>query len=243
MPSALILGASSDMALAIARTFGAGGYDLILCGRKVSRLAPMQSDLEIRFGVRAFLAEFDAEDPGSHQAFYDSLGQRPDVAICVMGFMPGEKPAEQDWKTVERTILVNYTGAVSILNLIAADFASIGKGTIVGISSVAGLRGRQSNYIYGSAKAGFLTYLSGLRNRLYPMGIHVVTVLPGFVRTRMTENLPLPPLLTAEPAEVGKAVFQAVKQKKNLIYVRWFWRWIMLLIRLIPESRFKKMKL
>ncbi len=243
MPSALILGASSDIAVAIARTFAASGYDLILCGRKTNRFAPMQSDLEIRFGVRASLAEFDAEDPASHRTFYESLGKRPDVAICVIGYMTEEKLAEQDWKTAEKTIQVNFTGAVSILNLIAEDFASAGKGTIVGISSVAGLRGRQSNYIYGSAKAGFLTYLSGLRNRLFPLGVHVVTVLPGFVRTRMTENLSLPPLLTAEPAEVGKAVFQAVKQKKNRIYVRWFWRWIMLLIRLIPESRFKKMKL
>jgi short-subunit dehydrogenase len=113
----------------------------------------------------------------------------------------------------------------------------------VGISSVAGNRGRQSNYIYGSAKAGFTAYLSGLRNKLYHSKVHVLTVLPGFVNTRMTENLNLPKLLTAQPDEVGAAIYKAVKNKKDVLYVKWFWRWIMLIITSIPESMFKKRKL
>src|SRR5690606_12784913 len=116
-------------------------------------------------------------------------------------------------------------------------------GTIVGISSVAGERGRQSNYLYGSAKAGFTAYLSGLRNALFSDNVHVVTVLPGFVYTKMTENLNLPKLLTAQPSEVADAIYAAVQKKKNTIYVRWFWKWIMLIIKCIPEFIFKKLKL
>jgi short-subunit dehydrogenase len=117
------------------------------------------------------------------------------------------------------------------------------QGVIVGISSVAGERGRQSNYIYGSAKAGFTAYLSGLRNRLQKENVHVLTVLPGFVYTKMTENLKLPKPLTAAPEEVGVAVYNGVVKRKNVVYVRWMWRWIMLIIKLVPESMFKKLKL
>ncbi|HEY2727571.1 MAG TPA: SDR family NAD(P)-dependent oxidoreductase, partial [Parafilimonas sp.] len=116
-------------------------------------------------------------------------------------------------------------------------------GTIVGISSVAGERGRQSNYIYGSAKAGFTAYLSGLRNRLYHDNVHVLTVLPGFVNTKMTAELNLSPLLTASPEQVADAVETAIRKKKNVIYVKWFWKWIMKIIKNIPEGMFKKKKL
>ncbi|PWT97795.1 MAG: short-chain dehydrogenase, partial [Bacteroidetes bacterium] len=142
-----------------------------------------------------------------------------------------------------KTINTNYTGAVSVLNVIANDFAARKQGVIVGISSVAGERGRQSNYIYGSAKSGFTAYLSGLRNRMFHYGVHVVSVLPGFVYTRMTEHLQLPKLLTAQPEDVADSVYKAVVKKKNIVYVKWFWKWIMLIIRSIPESMFKKRKL
>ena len=108
---------------------------------------------------------------------------------------------------------------------------------------MAGERGRQSNYLYGSAKAGFTAYLSGLRNRLFREGVHVTTIQPGFVYTRMTENLKLPALLTAKPEDVAATVYSAVKNKKNVVYVKWFWRWIMLIIKSIPEFMFKKLKL
>ena len=118
-----------------------------------------------------------------------------------------------------------------------------GQGTIVGISSVAGNRGRQSNYIYGSAKAALTAYLSGLRNKMYHHKVHVLTVLPGFVNTKMTEHLKLPKPLTAQPEEVANAVYDGVKKKKNIIYVKWFWRSIMTIITSIPEPMFKKKKL
>lgn len=243
MPTLLILGATSDMATAIARKFAAGGYDVQLAARNAGRLAPLQSDLVIRYSVGCTLHEFDATQPATHKAFLDSLPALPDVSICVFGYLGDQQKAESDWSECERILQVNYVGAVSILNLIAAAYAARHQGVIVGISSVAGERGRQSNYFYGSAKAGFTAYLSGLRNRLFHQQVHVLSVQPGFVYTRMTENMPLPRPLTATPETVAGVVYQAVRTKKNVVYVKWFWRWIMAVIRSIPEPVFKKLKL
>lgn len=243
MPTVLILGAASDMAVAIAGKFAAEGYDLQLAARKVERLQPLQSDLSIRFQRSVTLLEFDALDFASHHIFFHAIANKPDVAVCVFGYLGDNETAMASWVEAEKIIHTNYTGAVSILNVIGQYFAAQKKGAIVGISSVAGERGRQSNYIYGSAKAGFTAYLSGLRNRLFREGVHVVSVQPGFVYTRMTENLQLPPLLTAKPEQVAAVVYGAVAKKKNIVYVKWFWRWIMCIIRSIPEFMFKKLKL
>lgn len=243
MPTVLLLGAASDMSVAIARKFAKEGYNLQLAARNVQRLKPMQSDISIRHQSTCDLVEFDALNFQSHASFFQNLSTKPDVVICVFGYLGENETARQDWKEAEKIINSNYTGAVSILNIAANYFLEQKKGTIVGISSVAGERGRQSNYIYGSAKAGFTAYLSGLRNRMFREGVHVATIQPGFVYTRMTENLKLPPLLTAKPEDVANTVYSAVKNKKNIVYVKWFWRWIMLIIKSIPEFMFKKLKL
>jgi len=243
MPTVLILGAGSDIAVAIARKFAAAGYDIQLAARNPDKLTPLQSDLSIRSSVSATLHAFDAEAPDSHAAFFDGLAVKPDTTICVFGYLGKQQLAETDWKECQRIIMVNYTGAVSILNIVAEYYAQQGKGTIVGISSVAGERGRMSNYFYGSAKAGFTAYLSGLRNRLFHQGVHVLSVQPGFVYTRMTEGMPLPKPLTATPELVAQAVYKATLAKKNVIFVKGWWKWIMLIIRNIPEPIFKKMKL
>jgi len=243
MPSVLILGASSDMAASLAKTYASHGYDLQLASRRTSRLTPMQSDLAIRYGVACTLHEFDALDFDGHKAFFDALPAVPDVTICVFGLLGDNEKAEKDWAECKTILDSNYTGAISILNIAASRCEARGHGLIIGISSVAGERGRQSNYLYGSAKAGFTAYLSGLRNRLYHKNIHVLTVKPGFVYTRMTEGMPLSPLLTATPDKVAQAIYTAAVRKKNVIYVKWFWRWIMLIIKSIPEFLFKKLKL
>ena len=243
MPSLLLLGATSDMAAALARKFASTGHDVQLAARNAHRLEPLRSDLTIRYGITPTLLEFDARGFDSHAAFWKALPVKPDITICVFGYLGDETRGESDWTECRNILEVNYVGAISILNIIADDYIALGKGTIVGISSVAGERGRQSNYLYGSAKAGFTAYLSGLRNRLFPKGIHVLTVKPGFVYTRMTEDLTLPPLLTATPEGVAAAIHKAVEKKKNVIYVKWFWRWIMLIIKCIPEPMFKKLKL
>lgn len=243
MPTALILGATSDMAVAIARKLAAEGYSLQLAARDHHRLQPLQSDLQVRYSVSCSLYEFDASSTASHASFFNNLAEKPAVTICVFGYMSDNEKALHNWAEAEKMIVTNYTGAVSILNIIGAYYASRKEGVIAGISSVAGERGRQSNFIYGSAKAGFTAYLSGLRNWLFHSNVHVASIQPGFVYTRMTEHLKLPGLLTAHPAQVADAVYQAIVKKKNVVYVKWFWRWIMLIIRCIPEFMFKKLKL
>lgn len=243
MSKVLILGATSDMAIALAHKFGSAGYDLQLASRRKEALSSLQKDLEIRYQVSVHTYNFDATDFDSHTAFYQSLEEKPEIVICVFGYLGEQEVAAKDWQESKKILDTNYTGAVSILNIIANDFEEKKRGTIVGISSVAGERGRQSNYLYGSAKAGFSAYLSGLRNRLFKSKVHVVTVKPGFVDTSMTKHLDLPKPLTATPEQVAHRIYAAVKKRKNIIYVLLVWKIIMLAIKLIPESIFKRMKL
>lgn len=243
MPTVLMLGATSDMAVAIARKYASENYAIQLAARKPEQLYALQQDLQIRSGTTVTTHAFDAMDFESHTAFYQQLPVKPDVVICVFGYLGDQEMAQSNWPEASRILHTNYTGAVSILNAVAEDMAARRSGTIVGISSVAGDRGRMSNYLYGSAKAGFTAYLSGLRNRLFHTGVHVMSVQPGFVNTRMTEGLTLPPLLTAQPDEVAKDIFSGATAKKNVIYTKWFWRYIMFIIRNIPEFIFKKLKL
>lgn len=231
------------MAIAIAEKFASEGYNIQLAARNVARLEPLQSDLAIKYSSRVSIHEFDALAYDTHNSFFEELEPKPDVTICVFGFLGENEKAVDDWAQATRIINTNYTGAISILNIVARYYASRKEGVIAGISSVAGERGRQSNYLYGSAKAGFTAYLSGLRNRLYHKGVHVVTIQPGFVYTKMTENIALPKLLTARTEEVAEAVYGGVKKKRNVVFVKWFWRYIMMIIKNIPEFVFKKLKL
>jgi decaprenylphospho-beta-D-erythro-pentofuranosid-2-ulose 2-reductase len=243
MPTVLVLGATSDIGFAIARRFAAEKYSIQLASRNTEQLQTFESDITIRYGVPCSVHAFDAAKFETHSLFYERLPVKPEVTVYVIGYMNDNDTVIREWDESLKTINANYTGAVSILNIIAEDYARKKAGTIIGISSVAGNRGRQSNYIYGSAKAAFTAYLSGLRNKMYHDGVHVVTVIPGFVYTKMTEHLQLPKLLTAKPEEVANAVYNGFKGKKNVVYVKWFWRWIMMIITSVPESMFKKKKL
>ncbi len=243
MSTVLILGATSDIGVAIARKFAQSGYNIQLTAREVGAIASTNSDLAIRYNVSCSVHEFDAANSNMHETFFQGLYPKPDITVYVIGYMGSDDEPLKPLKETRAIIDSNYSGAVSILNIIAKYYAAEKKGTIIGISSVAGERGRQSNFIYGSAKAAFSTYLSGLRNYLYPFNVHVVTVKPGFVYTKMTNHLQLPGLLTATPELVGQCVYNASKNKKNVVYVKWMWRWIMQIIKLIPEPIFKKMKL
>lgn len=239
----LILGGTSDVAVALAAKFAKEGYSISLAGRDLDRLNIISADLHIRYNSMVDFYRFDALDFESHQPFYDELKIKPDIAICVFGLLGDQSTAQRNWSECAMIIDSNYTGAVSILSIIANDFEARKFGTIIGISSVAGDRGRQSNYLYGSAKAGFTTYLSGLRNRLFKSGVHVLTVKPGFMKTRMIEGLKTPGPLTANPEKVADVVYSATAKRRNEIYVLWMWRYIMLIIRLIPEMIFKKLNL
>ena len=239
----LILGARSDIAMAAAHRFAKAGYDIQLAARNSESLGTDKSDIELRYEVAVTLHSFDALNIGSHERFVDDLPQLPAVAVCAVGYMGQQAENERDVQAAAQVMRSNFEGPASILGVLANRFEQRGSGTLVGISSVAGERGRATNYVYGSAKAGFTAFLSGLRNRLTKKGVHVVTVLPGFVATKMTEDMDLPAKLTAQPDEVGTAVFNAAQKKQNIIYVKSIWCLIMMVIRNIPERIFKRMKI
>jgi len=237
----LIIGAKSDIAKAVAREYAANGYDLYLAARGVDSLDDFATDLKIRYQAAIKPLELDILDYESHQRFYESLDPEPEAVLLAVGYLGVQEEAQRDFTETETIIDTNYSGPVNLLNYIANAFQARKDGTIIGISSVAGDRGRKSNYIYGSAKAAFSTYLSGLRNRLYDYNVHVMTVKPGFVATSMTKDMDLPEKLTAQPEEVAKIIFKAHEKKKNIVYIKWFWYWIMTIIKAIPEFQFKKM--
>ncbi|WP_010142078.1 SDR family oxidoreductase [Oceanicola sp. S124] len=239
----LILGGRSDIGLAIAHAFAAESHPIMLAARNAQGLELQGKDLSLRHRVEVSLHEFDALALDSHEAFVTGLEPRPGVVVCAIGLLGDQQEDERDLAAAVRVMRTNFEGPASVLGHVANRFAAEGEGVIVGISSVAGDRGRGSNYIYGSAKAGFTAYLAGLRNRLAGEGVHVLTVKPGFVATAMTEGLDLPAPLTAAPGEVSAAVLRAVAKKRNVIYTRPVWRLIMGVIRAIPEPIFKKLSL
>lgn len=239
----LILGARSDIGKAVAHKFASLGYPVQLAARNVDNLEADKTDIEFRHNVTVTLHEFDALAIETHESFIGALPQLPWVTVCAVGLMGQQAESECDIEAASRVMRSNYEGPVSILAVLANHFEERGSGTIVGISSVAGERGRATNYVYGSAKAGFTAFLSGLRNRLVKRGVHVMTVLPGFVATQMTEGMDLPAKVTAQPNEVADAIARAVERKKDVIYVLSVWRLIMFIIRNIPERVFKGAKI
>ena len=243
MSYVLIIGAKSDIAKALAREYAKHGYDLYLAGRNIGEIEELANDIRIRTQRNVKLVELDVLDYASHQAFYENLEEKPLGVISAVGYLGNQKKAQSDFNEAKKIIDTNYTGLVSLLNIIADDFEKRRTGFIVGISSVAGDRGRKSNYIYGSAKSAFTAYLSGLRNRLYDAQVHVMTVKPGFVVTKMTKNMELPEKLTAQPEEVALDIYNAQQKGKNILYTKWIWKWIMIIIKIIPEWQFKKMNI
>lgn len=240
----LILGANADTGQALAHKFAQEGYHLILAVRQITGYQErMKADLAIRYGISVTHVCFDAERYEGHAQMWDALPAMPDVVIVVFGYLGNQAKAMEDFEEAYRIIQANYIGQVSLLNHYVRRIRGQKKATIIGISSVAGERGRKSNYLYGSAKAAFSTYLSGLRNDLYVDGIHVMTVKPGFMKTRMLGDLPTPKLLTASTEYVADAIYKAFIQKKDVIYLFPIWRWIMFVIRNIPEFIFKKLTL
>lgn len=242
MSQILILGATSDIATAVAHQFARNKFDVVVGGRNIEQLNKLAADIKIRHNVNTAAVRFDAAEFEKH-AELDAQIAKSDVVLCAFGYLGDQATSRTTWSESYNVITSNFTGAVSILNRVGEIFRERKHGSIIGISSVAGERGRGSNYIYGSSKAGFTAYLSGLRNYLTSFGVHVLTVQPGFVKTKMTEGLPLPKPVTAMPENVALDIFNAYKKKKNVIYTLWMWRWIMLIIKSIPEGIFKKLKL
>ncbi len=237
--SVLILGATSRIARELANRYAERGQAVFVAARDTDEAERIAADLRVRHGAQAVAGGFDATDFDGHAAFVDDVAAAVgpiDVAVVAFGDM-GDGGDD-----VRRVIEVNFTGAASICEALAAHMAPRGTGCIIGISSVAGDRGRQSNYLYGSAKGGFTLYLQGLRNRLFKQGVHVMTVKLGFVDTRMTFGMETG-IPIASPAQVSRAVVAAAERKVDAFYYPHFWRGIMTVIRAVPEKVFKRLSL
>lgn len=240
----LVLGATSAIARATAEAFAARGDALYLASRDEGELRRIASDLRLRYGVEVHYGRFDAEMTDTHEAFFKSViaaVSNLSGVVLAFGYL-GDQLAARDFSVGGKVIAANFTGAASILSSCANYFEPLQRGFIIGIASVAGDRGRQSNYVYGASKGALSLYLQGLRNRLYPSGVRVITIKPGFVDTAMTYGLP-GLFLVASPQNVGKQIVAALGKSADVVYLPWFWRYIMIIIKCIPEPIFKRMKL
>jgi NAD(P)-dependent dehydrogenase (short-subunit alcohol dehydrogenase family) len=239
----LVLGGTSDIGRATAMAFAEHGWTVQLAGREEEALRREADDIAVRSGAKVSTHRFDALDTAAFSVFVDGLPVLPNTVLCVLGVLGDQHRAESDVDHARLIIRSNYEAPLLILAEFANRFSARGSGTIIGVSSVAGDRGRASNYVYGSAKAGFTAFLSGLRNRLAKRGVHVVTVKPGFVRTRMTQGLTLPAPLVADPNELGERIRQAAVNRRNIIHSQFVWWPVMAIIHAIPETIFKRLSL
>lgn len=245
-PVVLLLGATTGIGRAVAAAFARRGYEVIVTGRSLPEAARTAQDLAIRYGIAARGDMFDAREPNHHRAFFagivEQAGDRLHGVVAAFGILGDQAIAEQD--PTEAAILVEtcFTGMVTILGEAANWFEPRRRGFLVAVGSVAGDRGRRSNYIYGAAKAGLETFMAGLRHRLGPSGVTVITIKPGPVDTGMMWGLP-GRRRAANPTSVGERIVRAIERRQPVVYVPWFWRWIMLVIRLLPEPVFRRMRL
>ncbi len=246
MSKVLIFGATSAIAQATARILAARGDALILVGRSEEKLKAVADDLLVRGAERVDFTTVAAGEFAKHEPLigtvYEMLGGM-DTVLIAHGVLPDQEACQKDYEDAETSLQTNFMSVVSLLTPIANRFEEQKHGCIAVISSVAGDRGRGSNYVYGTAKAGVSTFLSGLRNRLCKSGVAVVDIRPGFVDTPMTAEFDKKGLLWASPETIAKGIVKAIDKRKDVVYLPFFWRWIMLIIRCIPERIFKKLGL
>ncbi|MFM8331948.1 MAG: SDR family oxidoreductase [Candidatus Methylumidiphilus sp.] len=245
MQKILIVGATSAIAEATARLFATHGDRLYLLARSIESLEVIARDLKIRGAESVSFARFEANDFDRHKTLLDEAVNKLDgidVALIAHGSLPDQKACEQDFQQALKELNTNAISVISLLTHLGNHFEAQKHGTIAVISSVAGDRGRQSNYVYGTAKGALTIFLQGLRNRLHKSGVQVLTVKPGFVDTPMTADFLKGPLW-AKPEKAAADIFKVVSTYKDEIYTPWFWQVIMLAIKSIPESIFKRLSL
>ena len=245
MKKILIIGATSGIAEACARIWAQRGDSLFLAARHAGQLQAVAADLGTRGAPRVGTRVFDARCSAEHAALLadaaDTLGGL-DVVLIAHGTLTDQRRAQRDVSYALEELATNGISVVSLMEHAAALLESRGQGVIAVISSVAGDRGRQSNYAYGSAKALVSAYASGLRQRLFKKGVAVLTIKPGFVSTPMTAHLPQGPLW-AQPERVARDITRAIDRRRAVLYTPGFWRLIMLVIKHLPEWVFKRISL
>lgn len=240
----IILGASSTLARALMQKLAESGAGLVLAGRRMDDLQASASDALARGAARAEPVAFDARDPDSFQPVIDRALDQPGQINCAVfvGSMPPQAEIDADPGLLDGVIADSFTGPARFLQMLGPHLEARGSGTVVGVGSVAGDRGRIGNYVYGGAKGGFATYLSGLRNRLGRSGVHVLTVKPGPVDTAMTQGMADLPFMST-PDAVADDILAGVRRGRNVLYTRRIWWPMMMVIRAIPERLFKKMSI
>jgi decaprenylphospho-beta-D-erythro-pentofuranosid-2-ulose 2-reductase len=242
----LIIGATSGIAEAVARRYASQSAQLFLVGRNSDKLKVIAGDLLARgaCNVETFVMDVNdyAKMPVMLESVWNNLGNI-DVALIAHGTLPDQMRAQVDSEYAIAEFRNNAEGIIVCLTELATRFEAQGNGVIAVIGSVAGDRGRASNYVYGAAKAAVHAFASGLRVRLFKSGVHVLTIKPGFVDTPMTKDLALPQALVVTSDKVAVDIIKAITKKQNVLYTPWFWYWIMLIIRHIPIFIFKKTNL
>lgn len=241
----LILGVTSAIAEKVARIYALQGYNLFIVGRNRDQLEIIAADLRVR-GAQSVttLAGDLAQVNQMKPQFEELLGSidRLDIGLIAYGTLPNQQTTQVDVDELQQAIEINGTSQLVWSSIIANKLEQQSTGTLAVISSVAGMRGRQSNYSYGAAKGMVSIFLSGLRNRLAKSGISVLDIRPGFVDTPMTAEFPKGPLW-ASPEKVARDISKAIEKKRDVLYTPFFWRWIMLIVRHIPEVIFKKLSM
>jgi len=251
MKSVLVLGANSDVAKEAIVLYVKKGYRVIAASRSVGELDEFVRVRGLN-GVRGSaggaggggatgvrVEYFDAVDFGSHRAFYEGLGEKPNIVVYAAGFQVTNEEALVSWEGSYRMMNVLYAGAVSILNIIVMDDSNTGLERIVGLSSLSGVRGRKSNFIYGSTKAAFTTYLAGLRQYLFARGVVVNAIVSGYIRSKLTAGLELPSGLLMEPGYVARFVVEA--PRRFVVVPGWKWKIIYGILKLLPEGLVAKL--
>lgn len=246
MKRILIIGATSAIAGACAREWASRGAGFFLAGRDAGKLDALAADLSVRGAGTIHTWTVDATDLEAHPAMLEA-GLRAlggfDIALIAHGSLPDQAMCEQDPAATLREFTTNGTSVIALLTALANQFEQQRRGAIAVITSVAGDRGRPSNYVYGSAKAAVSVFCEGLRARLFKAGVSLIDIRPGFVATPMTQGLPLPAALVASPQAVAQRIVAGIEHGKDVLYAPAFWILIMAIIRNIPGFLFKRMRL
>lgn len=241
----IIFGATSAIAVETAKIFASKGAELFLVGRNEEKLNIVQQDLTTRGAKQVVVEVANINDFERHQEIIDRAKEQLgdfDTVLVAHGTLGDQTECQKSYELASVELRTNFLSVVSLLTPIANYFEEKRSGTIAVISSVAGDRGRKSNYVYGTAKAAVATFLQGLRNRLYEKNVAVVDIRPGFVDTPMTKEFKKGALFVG-PAVVAKGIVSAIEKRKDIVYLPWFWWGIMLIIRNIPEFIFKRLSL
>jgi decaprenylphospho-beta-D-erythro-pentofuranosid-2-ulose 2-reductase len=246
MKRILIIGASSAIAAACAREWVKEDAGFFLVARNAEKLAQTAADLIARGAGATYTHQMDSTDLDAHQSMLDACANalgKIDIALIAHGSLPNQAACEKDACLAQQEFVNNGMSVIALLTRLANRLEQQRSGTIAVITSVAGDRGRPSNYLYGSAKSAVSTFCEGLRARLFKVGVHLIDIRPGFVASPMTQRLRLPAALVAEPKVVARRMVTGIERKLDVLYVPDYWRLIMLVIRWIPEFVFKRMNL